>query len=64
MERNITNRKANEKYMLVQYLAGKSRKFKQGSLCTPREMTYNINTMKEEPKEEIRIERQGSKAIG
>lgn len=29
----------------------------------PRKMTYNISTMKEGPKEELRIERQDSKGL-
>lgn len=30
----------------------------------PRKMKYNVSTMKEEPKEELRIERQDSKGLG
>lgn len=40
-----------------------SRIFKQGSLCIPQKMTYNISTRKEGPKEELRIERQDSKGL-
>ena len=30
----------------------------------PRKMKYNVSTMKEGPKEELRIERQASKGLG
>ena len=35
MKSNVTNRKANEEYMLERLTIENSRVFKQGSLCTP-----------------------------